>query len=73
MHDYRQFPPKPAVLYVNGHVYDVLVIRETRGMYQIRLAEHYPLGTAVVVHMDSPRRLRPGKTTSVPKTSVELR
>ena len=70
---YRKYAePRKAVLYVEGVAYDVWVLRERRGRYEVRLAEHYPKETAVKPNSDSQRVLRPGKVVSVPVTMVEL-
>jgi hypothetical protein len=73
--DYRpKQVPLPAILYVGGKSYDVLIVRERRERYQVRLpdgaTEPIPIPVSGSAGRVTP--LRPGKTTSVPKGMIEL-
>ena len=70
--DYRATAARRGMLYVNGVAHDVLVLRETRGRYQVRLPDGCEPGTRIVVTRGR-RVLTVGNTTSVPKALVELR
>lgn len=63
---------RKALLHAGGACYDVEVVRETRGRYQVRLAASEPPNTRVTITRGS-RVLTHGVTTSVPISSVELR
>jgi hypothetical protein len=71
MSDFTQQPARLAMLAVGGVMHDVLVIRETRGRYQIRL----PLGAAPLrIRLGGTvRTIAPDVTTSVPVALVEMR
>ena len=64
--------PLPALLHVGGHTYEIEVVRQRRGRYQVRLAESEPKGTRIIVTRGA-RVLVHGVTTSVPISAVELR
>ena len=63
--------PLPALLHVGGRTYEIEVVRQRRGRYQVRLRENADKATAIRV-IPGARVLRVGVTTSVPVGLVEL-
>ena len=63
--------PIPALLHVGGHTYEIEVVRQRRGRYQVRLRAGAAEDTAIRV-IPGARVLRVGVTTSVPVGLVEL-
>ena len=64
--------PRRAVLYTRGTTFDVIIVRILRGRVRIRL----PDGATEPILVNTGDRnvtLRPGKTTSVPDSMIELR